>query len=379
MSSKKLKWSFILSLPELNQYLSKPDLTNNSQISSYNRTKLKSFLFKSVNINDLIDLIPEDMAYEADFEKNHKELNSKFSHIQEFVKRIEFTLSTNPFLIPVIVDYFFNISNLTIREAILPHHIFKLVVNNLKNIKILKINYCLILFDTLANEVEDIQLPEGLSALQLTQTGGVSTVQFENIADFYNDDSDEESETRIVNLRFSTKFSNLKKLRFLRGSDQTATTLESFILENRELEVLDVYTDQLSTHVYNLLATHCSNLKSLKILPSSEGLHQLLEFDQYPTIPSVENLNLQKLGDYGGTILYYLISPFPNVKNLTLSRIHPFKPRIYKIVQNFKKLKKLIIYAAHRHDNLDNFDIKSDTLDTLELNEFNNIRFNMFC
>jgi hypothetical protein len=378
MSSEKLRWSFVLSLPELNQYLSKPDLTNNSQVSTYNRTKLGPMLFKSVNINDLINLIPEDIAYEVDFEKSLKELNSRFTHIQKLVKRVEFTLGTNPFLIPVIVNYFSNISILAIKEAILPHSIFKLIINDLKNIEILKINYCLILFDPLANEIEDIHLPEGLSTLYLTQTGGVSTTQFDNIVDFYNNDSDEESETGIVNLRFSTKFSRLKKLRFLRGSDQTATTLESFILENSELEALDIYADQLSSRIYNLLGTHCPNLKSLKILPSSEGFHHLLDSNQYPTISSIENLNLHKLGDYGDTILYYLIMPFPNIKQLTLSRIHPFKPRIYKIVGNFKKLKKLTIYAAHRHDNLDNFDIKSDTLNTLELKEFNNIRFDLF-
>ncbi|KXN65775.1 hypothetical protein CONCODRAFT_20571 [Conidiobolus coronatus NRRL 28638] len=378
MSSIKLGWNFILSLPELNQHLPKPDLLNNGQVSSYIRSKLRPLIFKTINISEAIDLIPEDITYEGTFDEKYEALNSEFSHVQKLVKRTELDLNTDPILTPVIVNYFENINSLTISEAIFPHPTFKMIFNTLKKLKILKINYTLILFHPLANEEEDIYLPESLTTLFLTQMAGVKTSQFENIQTFMNNESDDESDATAVNLRLSTNFPNLKKLRFLRGNEQVIMTLEQFILPNSQLEIVEIFIDQINPQLFNLLETHCKNLKSVRIYPSSEGPLLSNEIYNYPALPSVETLNLFKLYYYESDILLNLVASFPNISHLIISNTYALNSPIFDYIQNLEKLTKLTIYLGESESKPDIINLKSNKLTRIEFKNFENFNFFTF-
>ncbi|KXN65774.1 hypothetical protein CONCODRAFT_12543 [Conidiobolus coronatus NRRL 28638] len=373
MSSIKLGWSFILSLPELNQHLPKPDLLNNGQVSSYIRAKLRPLIFKTININKDVELIPEDISHEGTLDEKYAALNSEFSHIQKLVKRTELNLNTDPILTSVIVNYFENIDSLTINEAIMPHTTFKIIFNSLKKLKKLNIYNCVLLFHPLANEVEDIYLNENLTVLYLTYTGGISTSLFENIKAFMRIDSDEESGVFAVNLRFSTNFLNLKKLRFLRGNMRDIISLESFILENNRLEAIEIYIDQLNSQLFNLLAIRCKNLKSVRIYPTSEGSHQSLELKNYSTLPSVKTLNLFKLYSYENE-LSYLLAPFPNISHLIISNTHPLSSPVFDYIQNLKELTKLTIYLGESDENIYNSNLISNTITSLEFKKFESLK-----
>jgi hypothetical protein len=373
MSSVKFSWNFILSLPELYQYLSKSDTISNSQISAYNRTKLRSFLFKAINIGEAIEVIQHNILHEDTFYEKYEALNSEFSHIQKLVKHIEFDLNTDIVLIPVIVNYFENINSLAINEAILPHPTFKIIFDTLKKLKILKINYTLVLFHPLTNEEEDIYLPESLTTLNLNHIGGVKTSQFENIQTFMNDASDDEFDATAVNLRFSTNFPNLKKLLFMRGNEQVIITLEQFILPNSQLEIVEIFIEQLNPQLFNLLAANCKNLKSVRIWPSIEDA-QPTEFNNYPTLKNVETLNLFKLY-YHENELLHLLAPFPNIKHLIISSKHPLISTNYYYFKTLQKLKKLTIYPGESDEAIYSSNLKSNTITSLEFKKFESLKF----
>jgi hypothetical protein len=375
MSERKIDWNFILSLPELNLFLEKNELIKNGQVSNYIRAKLKPILFKTININEAIDLIPEDIAYEGTFDEKYEALNSEFSHIQKLVKRIELDLNTDSILTPVIVSYFENINSLTISEAILPHPTFKIILNTLKKLKILKLNYTLILFHPLSNEEEDIYLPESLTTLNLTQVGGVKTSQFENIETFMNNESDDESDATTVNLRFSANFPNLKKLRFMRGNEQVIATLEQFILPNSQLEIVEMFIDQLNPQLFNLLTENCKNLASVRIYPSPEGPLQSNELYNYPALKNVETLNLFKLYYYESDILLNIAASFPNISHLIISNAHPLSSPIFDYIQNLKNLTKLTIYLGESESDPDISNLKSDKLTRIEFKKFESFQF----